>query len=73
MTGKWPVTDCTNGCPIGSLALEIHEPDPSLRTLLPIASTCWPTVGNRCLPGPPRYERPLLALLGDAMPRGRRG
>ena len=24
-------TDCTYGCPIGSLALEIHEPDPAVR------------------------------------------
>ena len=24
-------TDCTYGCPIGSLALEIHEPDPPVR------------------------------------------
>src|SRR4249919_1028210 len=23
------ITDCTYGCPIGSIALEIHEPDPA--------------------------------------------
>ena len=28
------VTDCTYGCPIGSLALEIHEPDPVVRELM---------------------------------------
>src|SRR2546423_10461597 len=27
-------TDCAYGCPIGSLALEIHEPDPPLRDAL---------------------------------------
>jgi AcrR family transcriptional regulator len=27
-------TDCTYGCPIGSLALELHEPDPPVRELL---------------------------------------
>src|SRR4030095_9973964 len=27
-------TDCFYGCPIGSLALELHEPDPEVRELL---------------------------------------
>src|ERR1700690_4248031 len=27
-------TDCTYGCPIESLTLEIHEPDPPVRELL---------------------------------------
>lgn len=27
-------SDCTYGCPIGSLALELHEPDPPVRKLL---------------------------------------
>ena len=27
-------TDCEYGCPIGSLALELHEPDPVVRELL---------------------------------------
>jgi AcrR family transcriptional regulator len=27
-------TDCAYGCPIGSLALELHEPDPQIRDLL---------------------------------------
>jgi AcrR family transcriptional regulator len=27
-------TDCVYGCPIGSLALELHEPDPAVRALL---------------------------------------
>ena len=27
-------TECTYGCPIGSIALELHEPDPPVRELL---------------------------------------
>src|SRR3954462_2902960 len=27
-------TDCTYGCPIGSLALELHEPDEAVRELM---------------------------------------
>lgn len=32
--GMLEATECTYGCPIGSLALEIHEPDPPVRRLL---------------------------------------
>lgn len=35
------VTDCTYGCPIGSLALEIHEPDPVVRELMAVNFTGW--------------------------------
>src|SRR6476659_2278499 len=28
------MTDCAYGCPIGSLALELHEPDPAVRAAL---------------------------------------
>ncbi|WP_439567321.1 TetR/AcrR family transcriptional regulator [Sphingopyxis sp.] len=35
------VTDCTYGCPIGSLALEIHEPDPVVRELMAANFTNW--------------------------------
>jgi TetR/AcrR family transcriptional regulator, transcriptional repressor for nem operon len=34
-------TDCTYGCPIGSLALELHEPDPSVRELLAANFDGW--------------------------------
>ncbi|MCW5571290.1 MAG: TetR/AcrR family transcriptional regulator, partial [Steroidobacteraceae bacterium] len=34
-------TDCTYGCPIGSLALELHEPDPSVRERLAANFTAW--------------------------------
>src|SRR3954463_14200140 len=34
-------TDCTYGCPIGSLALELHEPDPQVRELLAGNFRAW--------------------------------
>ena len=34
-------TDCTYGCPIGSLALELHEPDPPVRELMAANFTGW--------------------------------
>ena len=34
-------TDCTYGCPIGSLALELHEPDPPVRELMAANFTAW--------------------------------
>jgi TetR/AcrR family transcriptional repressor of nem operon len=34
-------TDCTYGCPIGSLALELHEPDPPVRALLAANFAAW--------------------------------
>lgn len=34
-------TDCAYGCPIGSLALEIHEPDPAVRNLLAANFSRW--------------------------------
>ncbi|MDX2237750.1 MAG: TetR/AcrR family transcriptional regulator [Hyphomonadaceae bacterium] len=34
-------TDCTYGCPIGSLALELHEPDPAVRELLAVNFEGW--------------------------------
>jgi TetR/AcrR family transcriptional regulator, transcriptional repressor for nem operon len=32
---------CTYGCPIGSLALELHEPDPAVRQALAANFTAW--------------------------------
>lgn len=43
------VTDCTYGCPIGSLALELHEPDPRVRELLAANFTNWSTAIRDCL------------------------
>jgi AcrR family transcriptional regulator len=42
-------TDCAYGCPIGSLALEIHEPDPSVRKLLADNFTGWVDHVEQCL------------------------
>ncbi|MBL0115642.1 MAG: TetR/AcrR family transcriptional regulator [Sphingomonadales bacterium] len=42
-------TDCTYGCPIGNIALEIHEPDPKVRELLAANFTNWSSAVERCL------------------------
>lgn len=52
-------TDCTYGCPIGSLALEIHEPDPPVRAALVANFEAWIHAIERC-----------LDEAGDALPRG---
>lgn len=43
------MTDCTYGCPIGSLALEIHEPDPPVRELLAANFDGWVAAIRNCL------------------------
>jgi TetR/AcrR family transcriptional repressor of nem operon len=35
------ITACAYGCPIGSLALELHEPDPPVRDLLAVNFEGW--------------------------------
>jgi AcrR family transcriptional regulator len=42
-------TDCFYGCPIGSLALELHEPDPPVRELLAANFDGWTRAIERCL------------------------
>src|SRR5689334_72792 len=42
-------TDCTYGCPIGSLALELHEPDPAVRELLAANFEAWTAAVEACL------------------------
>src|SRR3984885_4959661 len=42
------LTDCTYGCPIGSLALEIHEPDPAVRDLLATNFDGWVAAVEKC-------------------------
>ena len=42
-------TDCTYGCPIGSLALELHEPDPQVRALLAANFENWTAAIEKCL------------------------
>ena len=52
-------TDCTYGCPIGSLALELHEPDLRIRELLAVNFAQWTSAIERC-----------LDAAGDRLPRG---
>jgi TetR/AcrR family transcriptional repressor of nem operon len=42
-------TDCSYGCPIGSLALELHEPDPGIRDLLSVNFSQWVDAIHACL------------------------
>jgi TetR/AcrR family transcriptional repressor of nem operon len=42
-------TECTYGCPIGSLALEIHEPDPPVRAALAANFDAWTGAVEACL------------------------
>jgi TetR/AcrR family transcriptional regulator, transcriptional repressor for nem operon len=42
-------SDCTYGCPIGSIALELHEPDPPVRTLLASNFEGWISAIEGCL------------------------
>jgi AcrR family transcriptional regulator len=59
-------TDCSYGCPIGSLALELHEPDPPVRALLAANFAAWTRAIERCLADagerlPRRIDRNALA------------
>lgn len=65
---RWLIleTDCTYGCPIGSLALELHEADPAVRELLAVNFTGWVGAILRCLDDagdrlPPDLDRRALA------------
>jgi hypothetical protein len=42
-------SDCTYGCPIGSLALELHEPDPQVRELIAANFANWTAAIEKCL------------------------
>lgn len=42
-------SDCTYGCPIGSLALELHEPDPQVRDLLAENFENWTRAVEVCI------------------------
>jgi hypothetical protein len=42
-------TQCEYGCPIGSLALELHEPDPPVRERLAANFTGWVDAVRSCL------------------------
>jgi AcrR family transcriptional regulator len=42
-------SECLYGCPIGSLALELHEPDPPVRELLAANFDGWTKAVKACL------------------------
>ena len=42
-------TDCEYGCPIGSLALELHEPDLAVRALIAANFDAWIDAVENCL------------------------
>lgn len=42
-------SDCAYGCPIGSIALELHEPDPPVRRLLAENFDAWTGAVLACL------------------------
>lgn len=60
-------SECSYGCPIGSIALELHEPDPALRELLAAnfegwieaVEACFRDAGDRL---PPHVDRRALAV-----------
>jgi AcrR family transcriptional regulator len=47
--GLLEASDCLYGCPIGSIALELHEPDPPVRELLSVNFSQWVAHVERCL------------------------
>lgn len=60
-------TDCLYGCPIGSVALELHEPDPPVRELLSANFNGWVDHIERCLDAagdrlPVELDRHALAV-----------
>lgn len=60
-------TDCFYGCPIGNLALEIHEPDPPVRDLLAVNFDGWVKAIEQCYLAagdrlPPDLDRHALAV-----------
>ena len=68
-------TDCTYGCPIGSLALELHEPDPAVRELLAKNFEGWVDAIERCFNEagdrlPRDVDRRQLAVLALATMEG---
>jgi TetR/AcrR family transcriptional repressor of nem operon len=62
------ISDCLYGCPIGSIALELHEPDPPVRELLSINFTQWVGHVEGCLVAagerlPADLDRHMVAIL----------
>ncbi len=69
-------SDCTYGCPIGSLALELHEPDPPVRLLLAANFEGWIGHVQACLEqardriGPDTDTRRLATFILTVMEGG---
>lgn len=66
--GMLEASDCLYGCPIGSIALELHEPDPPVRELLSINFTQWVGHVEGCLVAagdrlPADLDRHMVAIL----------
>jgi AcrR family transcriptional regulator len=59
-------TDCSYGCPIGSLALEIHEPDPVVRERMAENFDNWTAAIRSCLEAAAERLPPELDLQGAA-------
>ena len=60
-------SDCLYGCPIGSIALELHEPDPPVRKLLAANFAAWTAAVEACYTAagarlPARVDRHALAV-----------
>ena len=51
-------TDCTYGCPIGSLALELHEADPVVRQRMAENFTAWVDAVEDCFQAAAHRFRP---------------
>lgn len=59
-------TDCQYGCPIGCLALELHEPDPAVRERIAQNFDAWTGAIRQCLDSagdllPPDSDRQAIA------------
>ena len=66
-------TDCLYGCPIGSLALELHEPDPLVRERMAENFNAWTAAIRGCLDQavlPEATDRQALAELVLAVMEG---
>jgi AcrR family transcriptional regulator len=62
------MTDCTYGCPIGSIALELHEPDPPVREMLATNFDGWVEAVEKCFDDagarlPANIDRHALAVM----------
>ena len=58
-------TDSFYGCPIGSLALELHEPDPGVRELMAANFAAWTGAVKQCLDEAGRAARTDTQALAE--------